>query len=79
MYIHQDFFLTLGFYRDIARIYGKNVKPSLLESPLNHMVIENSKGLLYFSKGTREMAHWAQQVCLSLVFRSRQLNLFFLL
>lgn len=47
---------------DIARIYGRRIKCSLIESPLNHLIIENSKGNLYFSKGTREMARWAQQV-----------------
>ncbi|CAO3612369.1 unnamed protein product [Mucor hiemalis] len=56
----------IGLLGDIARLYGKRVKHTLVENPLNHMLIEHSKGELYFSKSTREIAHWAQQIMIKI-------------
>lgn len=57
-------FLIFLFDRnsDVARLFGKRVKYTLVENPLHHLLIEHSKGELHFSKSTQEIANWAQQV-----------------
>lgn len=52
----------IGLLGDVARLFGKRVKYTLVENPLHHLLIEHSKGELHFSKSTQEIANWAQQI-----------------